>query len=67
MVDSVWTPIAQELVNEGKLIYLQLLRHNWSDEWSFLYYYRARGIPSFLEAWGGPVSRVRGRHPDQFA
>ena len=66
VTDSIWTPIAQELVDEGKLLYFQLLRHNWSDEWNFVYYYRAKDIPSFLDAWGEMGSRVEERHPDFF-
>ena len=64
LVDSVWTPIAQELVNEDKLLYFQLLRHSWSDEWNFVFYYRAKDIPSFLDAWGELTSRIQERHPD---
>ena len=66
VVDSVWTPIAQELVNEGKLLYFQLLRHTWSDDWNFIFYYRARDIPSFLEAWGELAARIDERHPGHF-
>jgi hypothetical protein len=66
LVDSVYTPIAQELVNEGKLLYFQLLRHNWSDEWNFVFYYRTKDIPSFLDAWGELNSRIQERHPGYF-
>lgn len=66
VVDSVWTPIVQELVNEDKLLYFQLLRHDWSDEWNFVFYYRAKDIPSFLDARGELVSRILERHPDFF-
>ncbi len=40
------------------MLYFQLLRHAWSDEWNFVYYYRAKDIPSFLDAWGEMVSRA---------
>ena len=66
VVDSVWTPIAQELVDEGKLLYFQLLRHTWSDEWNFVFYYRAKDIPSFLDAWDELGLRLQERHPDFF-
>ena len=66
VVDSVITPIAQELVNEDKLLYFQLLVHNWSDEWNFVFYYRTKDIPSFLDAWGEFGSRIQERHPDFF-
>ena len=49
------------------MLYFQLLRHNWSDEWSFVLYYRAKDIPSFLDAWGELVSRgIQERHPSYF-
>ncbi len=66
VVDSVLTPIAQELVNEDKLLYFQLLVHTWADEWNFVFYYRAKDIPSFLDAWGEMGSRIQERHPDFF-
>ncbi len=28
------------------MLYFQLLRHAWSDEWNFVYYYRAKDIRS---------------------
>ncbi len=64
VVDSIWTPIAQESVNEGKLLYFQLLRHHWSDEWNFVFYFRAKDIPSFLDAWGDIFSKIQERYPD---
>lgn len=67
VVDSIWTPIAQESVSEGKLLYFQLLRHHWSDEWNFVFYYRATDIPSFLDAWSDIFSKVQERYPDHLA
>ena len=64
VVDSIWTPIAQESVDEGKLLYFQLLRHDWSDEWNFVFYFRAKDIPSFLDAWGDIFSKIEERYPD---
>ena len=66
VIDSIWTPIAQESVNEGKLLYFQLLRHDWSDEWNFVFYFRATDIPSFLDVWGDMTSKIRERFPDHF-
>ena len=66
VVDSIWTPIAQESVNEGKLLYFQFLRHDFSDEWNFVLYYRTKDIPSFLDVWGEMNSRIQERYPDYF-
>ena len=52
LVDSVMTPIAQELVNEDKLLYFHRRLLKWADKWSFGLYYCAKVIPSFLDAWG---------------
>lgn len=35
--DSAWIPIAQELVNEGKLIAAGSAFHSWGDEWNVIY------------------------------
>lgn len=34
LTDSLWTPIAQELVNEGKLQAAGSAYHSWGDEWN---------------------------------
>ena len=63
--DSLTVPIAQELVDEGKLIYYQMLTHDWADEWNVVLYYRAENKAALFEAWAEVGSRLRERHPDR--
>ncbi len=62
--DTAWIPIAQELVNEGKLQAAGSAFHAWGDEWNVLYWYTAESIAAFLEGWGELVSRANERYPD---
>lgn len=62
--DSAWMPIAQELVNEGKLMAYHSAFHSWGDEWNVVYIYVAESIPAFLTAFGELYSRTVGRYPE---
>ncbi len=62
--DSLWLPVAQELVAEGKFMYVQVLEAELADEWNIVWYYRAKDYDTFWSAfqeWGARVSAV---HPD---
>jgi len=63
MTDSLFIPIAQELVNEGKFSAVGSAYHAWGDEWNVVQWYTARDIPTFLSAWGELIQRVNQRHP----
>ncbi len=65
--DSAWIPIAQELVNEGKLISAGSAFHSWGDEWNAVYWYTADDISAFLSAWSELVSRAQERYPNGIA
>lgn len=62
--DSAWVPLAQELVNEGKLIAAGTAFHAWGDEWNVVYWYTAEDIPAFLSAFSELVSRSDERYPE---
>jgi hypothetical protein len=64
LTDSLFLPIAQEFVNEGKLNFFTSAYHAWGDEWNVVYYYVAESIPAFLEAFEGMVSVMQERHPE---
>ncbi len=64
VVDSLVTPIAQELVSEGKLMSFGMLAHDWGDEWNVVFYYTAENKAAFFEAWAEMGRRYIGRHPD---
>jgi hypothetical protein len=63
-VDSAFVPIAQELVNEGKIMGFHSAFHSWGDEWNVVYFYVAESIPAFLSAFGEAFSRVQERYPE---
>lgn len=64
LVDSAFVPVAQEVVNEGKLEFFTSAYHSWGDEWNVVFYYVAEDIPAFLDAFGEMFSRMQERHPD---
>jgi len=66
MIDSLWQPIAQELVNEGKLVSYGSAYHHWGDEWNVLQWYVAPSIPVFLTTFDEIVKRLNQRHPTVF-
>ena len=61
--DSLWIPIAQELVNEGKLTAAGSAYHTWGDEWNVVVWYTASNITTFLSAFNELIARVNQRHP----
>ena len=64
MIDSLFIPIAQELVNEGKLIAVGSDYHAWGDEWNVVAWYQAQDLPTFLAAFRELTKRTNERHPD---
>jgi len=63
MADSLWMPIAQELVNEGKLTSVGSAYHAWGDEWNVILWYIAPTFNAFNTGFGELVSRINQRHP----
>jgi hypothetical protein len=63
-VDSAFVPIAQELIDEGKIIAFQSAFHSWGDEWNVVYLYVAESIPAFLSAFSEVFSRMTERYPE---
>jgi len=66
MVDSIFTPILKELVDEKMIYSFGQFNHNWGDEWNVNFWYTAKDMASFDKFWGEYVKRVRERHPDAF-
>ncbi|MFC2103101.1 hypothetical protein ACFLSS_01610, partial [Bacteroidota bacterium] len=64
MVDSVFTPILKELVDEGMIFSFGQFMHSWGDEWNMNFWYTAKDMNSFDKFWDEYVSRVVKRHPD---
>jgi hypothetical protein len=61
--DSLWMPVVQELVNEGKLNAGGSAYHSWGDEWNVVVWYTAKDVATFVSAFNDLVARVEKRHP----
>ena len=61
---ELWIPAAQELQDEGKLAYAQVLTHSWGDEWNLIFYFRAADMPTYLEAWESWIGKVNAADPE---
>jgi hypothetical protein len=67
MVDSVFTPILKELVDEGFIFSFGHFTHAWGDEWNSNFWYIAKDMASFEKFWDEYVSRVNKKNPGSFA
>jgi len=66
MVDSIFTPVLKELVDEGMIYSFGQFNHKWGDEWNVNFWYTAKDMSSFDKFWNEYVSRVSTRHPGAF-
>ena len=66
MIDSVFSPILNKLVDEGKLSGWGQLTHAWGDEWNSNLWYSAKDMATFNAFWTEYVKRVSESHPDAF-
>jgi hypothetical protein len=67
MVDSVFAPILNELVDEGFIISWGQFNHAWGDEWNVNLFYTVKDMTSFEKFWDEYVDRGGKRHPRAFA
>lgn len=63
--ETTWIPLAQELVEEGKFDFVQMLESTFSDEWSVIYYFRSPDRATYFAAWDEWVARINERFPDE--
>ena len=66
MVDSIFAPILNELVDEGMIASWGQFNHAWADEWNLNFWYVAKDMGSFEAFWNEYVKRVGAKHPDAF-
>ncbi len=66
MIDSVFAPLLNELVNEGFILSWGQFNHAWGDEWNVNIFYTAKDMASFEKFWDEYVSRGSNRHPGAF-
>jgi hypothetical protein len=67
IVDSLTSPIWQEIMDEGMLMGWGQLNHEWGDEYNCNFYYVAKDKESFFTAWDEFVKRMSQRHPDAWS
>ncbi len=67
MVDSVFTPVLKQLVDEGMIYSFGQFEHYWGDEWNLNFWYIAKDMASFDKFWEEYVSRVNKKYPGSFA
>jgi len=62
-VDSVFAPVLNELVKEGKLLGWGQLDHSWGDEWNVNFYFLTENHRAFLDFWSEYNNRLNKRFP----
>jgi len=66
MIDSVFVPILNGLVDEGMIKSWGQFNHAWGDEWNLNFWYVAKDMTSFSAFWLEYVKRVSDDHPGAF-
>jgi hypothetical protein len=62
-MDSIFAPVLDELLEEGKLLGWGILTHSWGDEWNWNIYYSVESHRAFLDFWREYIGRLNERHP----
>jgi hypothetical protein len=65
--DSIFAPLLDEFMEEGKLQGWGVLTHAWGDEWNYNWYYVTENHKAFLDFWGEFVGRVNMRFPGTYS
>jgi len=66
VLDSVFAPILNELVDEGMLAGWGQFNHAWGDEWNVNFWYVTENQSAFIAFWDEYVKRAGERHPGAF-
>ena len=62
--NEVWIPAAQELQDEGKIAYAQVMTHSWGDEWNLIFYFRAADVPAYIAAFEAWLAKLNEMEPE---
>jgi hypothetical protein len=62
--DSSVMTLAQELVDEGKFDFVQMLETSFGDEWNVVYYYRSRDLDTYFAAWEAWGTRINDEYAE---
>ena len=65
-MDSLFVPILNSMVDQGKISGWGQLNHAWGDEWNFNLWYSAKDMKTFNEFWAEYVKTVSEKHPGAF-
>jgi len=65
LIDDYFSPVWNDLVNEGKLYSYQVMTHLWGDEWNLNYIIVAESHEKFLTAWSEGFRRIRTSMPPE--
>jgi hypothetical protein len=65
LVDDYFSPVWNDLVNEGKIYSYQVMTHLWGDEWNLNYIIVAESHEKFLSAWSEGFRRIRSSMPPE--
>ena len=65
IVDEYFSPVWNDLVNEGKIYSYQVITHLWGDEWNLNYIIVAESHEKFLSAWSEAIRRVSSSTPPE--
>jgi hypothetical protein len=63
LTDSLFGPVLDELVKDGKLLGWGQLMHAWGDEWNYNIYYTTESHQTFLDFWTEYINRLNKRFP----
>ncbi|UCC71936.1 MAG: hypothetical protein JSV86_16425 [Gemmatimonadota bacterium] len=63
VLDSIATPVLDELLAEGQLLGWGVLTHSWGDEWNWNIYYVVESHRAFLDFWSEYIRRLNESYP----
>ncbi len=63
MLDSLFAPVLDELVEDGRLLGWALLSNWWGDDWNWNISYTAESHDAFLTFWNAYVNQLSARSP----
>jgi hypothetical protein len=66
IVDSIFAPILNGLVDDGMIRSWGQFNHAWGDEWNINFWYVAKDMTAFDAFWSEYVKRVGENHPGAF-
>ena len=62
--NELWIPAAQELQDEGKIGYAQVMTHAWGDEWNLIFYFRTADVATYVDAFQAWLAKLNEREPN---